>query len=105
VSQCSHHDGRVQLGRLDDEWHGESGGGRQAAAAVTAALVPICFSREKADVGRATKLGELKASKASYEQTEFVMKTAWATFPGKEEPNRDVAEVCAAQFLKTGAAK
>jgi hypothetical protein len=76
---------------------------RQSDAAVTAALVPICLARVKADVASATKLGELKAFTASYEQTEFVMKTGWATFAGKEDPNRDVAEACAAQLLKTAA--
>jgi hypothetical protein len=78
---------------------------KQADAAVTAALVPICLAGEKSDVARAKKLGELTAITSSYEQTEFVMKTGWATFPGKEDPNRDVAEACAAQLLKTAAAK
>lgn len=77
----------------------------QAEAAVTAALVPICLAGEKADVARAKKLGELKAISSSYEQTEFVMKTGWATFPGQTEPNRAVAEICAAAVLKTAAAK
>ena len=78
---------------------------KQADAAVTAALVPICLAREKADVTSATKLGELKAFTASYEQTEFVMKTGWATFPGQADPNRAVAEACAAALLKTAEAK
>jgi hypothetical protein len=78
---------------------------KQADAAVTAVLVPICLAGEKSDVARAKKLGELTAITSSYEQTEFVMKTGWATFPGKEDPNRDVAEACAAQLLKTAAAK
>jgi hypothetical protein len=77
----------------------------QAEAAVTAALVPICLAGEKADAARTKKLGELKAISSSYEQTEFVMKTGWATFPGQTDPNRAVAEVCAAAVLKTAAAK
>jgi hypothetical protein len=78
---------------------------KQADAAVTAALVPICLAGEKSDVARAKKLGELTAITSSYEQTEFVMKAGWATFPGKQDPNRDVAEACASQLLKTAAAK
>lgn len=78
---------------------------KQADAAVTAALVPICLAGGKSDVARAKKLGELTALTSSYEQTEFVMKTGWATFPGREDPNRDVAEACAAQLLKTAATK
>ena len=78
---------------------------KQADAAVTAALVPICLAGEKADVARAKKLGELTAITSSWEQTEFVMKTGWATFPGQADPNRAVAEACAAGVLKTAAAK
>jgi hypothetical protein len=76
---------------------------KQADAAVTAALVPICLAGEKADLGRAKKLGALTAMTSSYDQTEFVMKTGWATFPGQAEPNRAVAEACATGLLKTAA--
>ena len=78
---------------------------KQADAAVTAALVPICLAGQKADVARAKKLGELTAITSSWEQTEFVMKTGWATFPGQAEPNREVAEACASAVLKTASAK
>lgn len=77
----------------------------RADAAVTTTLVPICLAREKADVARAKKLGELTALTSSYEQTEFVMKTGWATFPGQDDPNRAVAEACASAVLKTAAVK
>jgi hypothetical protein len=77
----------------------------QAYAAVTPALVPVCLAGEKADLARAKKLGELTALTSSYDQTEFVMKTGWATFPGQADPNRAVAEACASALLKTAAAK
>ena len=76
----------------------------QADAAVTGALVPIRVAGEKADVASG-KLGELTAIASSYEQTEFVMKAGWATFPGQADPNRAVAEACAAALLKTAVAK
>jgi hypothetical protein len=50
-------------------------------------------------------MAELNAISSSYEQTEFVMKTGWATFPGQADPNRSVAEACAAALLKTAQAK
>ena len=78
---------------------------KQADAAVTAALVPVCLAGEKADRARAKKLGELTAITSSWEQTEFLMKTGWATFPGQSDPNRAVAEACASALLKTAAAK
>ena len=74
-------------------------------AAVTSALVPICLAQHKNDVARAKQVGQLKAMTSSYEQTEFVMKTGWATFPGKEEPNRDVAQACAAARVDVARAK
>ena len=78
---------------------------KRADAAVTATLVPICLARGKIDPAKGTKLADLKAITSSYEQTEFVMKTGWATFPGKNDPNRDVAEACASALLKTAAAQ
>ena len=77
----------------------------QADTAVTTALVPICLAGKRADLAYAKKLGELTAITSSYEQTEFVMKAGWATFPGQADPNRAVAEACASALLKTAAAK
>ena len=78
---------------------------QRADAAVTTALIPICLSQAKVDASKGKKLGELKAITASYDQTDFVMKAGWATFPGKADPNRDVAEACAAALVKAAAAK
>jgi hypothetical protein len=77
----------------------------RAEAAVTSTLVPFCVAREKADATKGKKLGELRAITSSYDQTDFVMKTGWATFPGTPDPNRNVAEACASALLKTAAAK
>jgi predicted dienelactone hydrolase len=73
----------------------------QADTAVTTALVPLCISKSKADAGAAKKMGELKALASSYEQRDFVTKTGWATVPGSDDPNSDVADACAAALLKT----
>jgi len=78
---------------------------RRADAAVTTALVPICLAQDKVDATKGKKLGELKAITTSYEQTDFVMKAGWATFPGQADPNRDVAEACASALLKTAASQ
>ena len=77
----------------------------RADAAVTTALIPICLAQQKVDATKGKKLGELRAITASYEQTDFVMKSGWATFPGKADPNRDVAEACAAALVKAADAK
>ncbi len=78
---------------------------QRADAAVTAALIPICLAQQKVDVIKGKKLGELRAITTSYDQTDFVMKSGWATFPGKTEANRDVAEACAAALVKAADAK
>jgi hypothetical protein len=74
---------------------------QQADTAVTAALVPLCIAQSKADRAGLKKMGELKALTSSYEQRNFVTQTGWATVPGSDDPNRDVAEACAAALLKT----
>jgi hypothetical protein len=73
----------------------------QADTAVTMALVPLCIAKSKADGASLKKMVELKALGSSYEQRDFVTKTGWATVPGSDDPNRDVAEACAAALLKT----
>ena len=74
---------------------------QQADAAVTTALVPLCVAQSKADGATVKKMVELKALSSSYDQRDFVTKTGWATVPGSPDPNRDVAEACAAALLKT----
>ncbi|MBI3825854.1 MAG: hypothetical protein HY294_07655 [Candidatus Rokubacteria bacterium] len=71
----------------------------RATVAVTAALVPVCLEKSKADPARIKKLGELKALTTSYDQRDAVVKGGWATVGGGEA-NRDVAEECASQLLK-----
>jgi hypothetical protein len=78
---------------------------QRADTAVTAALIPVCLAQQKVDATKGKKLGELRAIATSYEQTDFVMKSGWATFPGKTEANRDVAEACAAALVKAADAK
>jgi pimeloyl-ACP methyl ester carboxylesterase len=73
----------------------------QADTAVTTALVPICIAKSKADGAVVKKMGELRALASSYDQRDFVTKTGWATVPGSDDPNSDVAEAWAAARLKT----
>ena len=73
----------------------------QADAAVTTALVPLCIAKAKADGATVKRMGELEALTSSYDQRDFVTKVGWATVPGSDDPNRDVAEACAAALLKT----
>ena len=74
----------------------------RSATAVTAALVPVCLEKSKADPAGAKKLVALKALTSSYDQRDAVVQGGWATF-GPGEANRDVAEACASALLKVAA--
>ena len=76
----------------------------RSSAAVTAALVPVCLEKSKADPGVVKKVGALKALTSSYEQREAVVRDGWATV-GAGEANATVAEACASELLKVAAAK
>jgi hypothetical protein len=69
---------------------------QQADAAVTSALVPLCIAQSRADSAVLKRMADLKALASSYDQRDFVTKTGWATAPGTQDPNREVAEACAA---------
>lgn len=74
----------------------------RSSAAVTAALVPVCLEKSKADPAVAKKMGALKALTSSYDQRDAVLKDGWATVGGGEG-NRDVAEACVTELLKMAA--
>jgi dienelactone hydrolase len=78
---------------------------QQANAAVTSAPTPVCLAKAKRDPASAKKVGELRAIDYSYQQQQFVIEAGWASMPGSDEPNRQVAETCASQLLKTAEAK
>jgi hypothetical protein len=67
--------------------------------AVTAALVPVCLEKSKADPAARTKLGALRALSSSYDQRDAVIKDGWASVGGGEA-NRDVAEACANKLVE-----
>jgi len=67
---------------------------------MVAALAPICadkFERAaKADNDLVVKLNAVD----SWMRDDHLMKAGWATFPGRAEPDRDVASACA-ELLNT----
>ena len=87
-------------------WTTGSGADRLAmersTAAVTAALVPVCLEKSKADPAGAKKLVALKAMSSTYDQRDAVVQGGWATF-GPSEANRDVADACVSALLKVAA--
>lgn len=66
--------------------------------AVVKRLAPICVLQFTRDPGKDQKLKELKAA-GSYQAGEYVEKQGWATIPGEEKPDSNVASECARLLL------
>jgi len=64
-----------------------------ARNAVVAALVPICVEQSAQDPKAVETLARLKDT-SSYQRSDMLMKTGWATMPGSSDPQRDVARAC-----------
>ena len=93
--------GAVALAIVDFPWGGWVTGSAAEAMAferaqneVVAALLPICVAQAAADPENGARLSELKEIR-SYQRTEVLMKTGWATTPGSVDPDRALAKACA----------
>ncbi len=64
-----------------------------ATQEVTLAMVPGCLNAAAADPERIAKLATIQES-SSFGRSRAVMATGWATFPGTDQPNRDLAVAC-----------
>lgn len=92
--------GAALVGVVGFSWGGWVTGGsadRMASALseenVIAALVPFCVDRSRSDVDRVAKLATIREA-ATYQRRDAVMTTGWATVPGSDGPNRDLAAAC-----------
>lgn len=72
----------------------------QSESAVLSALTPICVAQFQAEPGqmRETQIAAMEKL-SSWEQGEIVAKQGWATLPGSDEPNDDLAERCSERLL------
>jgi fructose-1,6-bisphosphatase len=77
-----------------------TGGSARAMAAqsgkdaVMERLVPICVYQFNQDLGKDQKLTELKDI-STYQRRAYVEEHGWATMPGEEKADRQVASACA----------
>ncbi|MDH3659360.1 MAG: hypothetical protein OEU92_04905 [Alphaproteobacteria bacterium] len=101
--------GAVALAIVGFSWGGwvtggtaEKIAGDRAESAVVAALAPICVVQFQRESGFDTKLGELNEIK-SYQRAAFIEEGGWATMPGGEKGNKDVAKACAEMITKLAA--
>ncbi|MEO3414945.1 hypothetical protein AAFO92_09840 [Roseovarius sp. CAU 1744] len=62
---------------------------------VIAALLPVCLDMSRNDSDRVAKLTTIREA-STYKQRDAVISAGWATMPGSETPNRDLAQACLA---------
>ncbi|AHD00898.1 hypothetical protein [Leisingera methylohalidivorans] len=60
---------------------------------VIEALVPVCLDIARTDTNRVARLTEIREA-SSYKRREIVMAAGWATVPGSQSPDRDLAQAC-----------
>lgn len=92
--------GAVSVGVFGFSWGGwmTDGGANKLASAmaqddVIAALVPICLDMSRTDDERIAKLATIRAA-TSFKRRDAVMAAGWATTPGSDAPNQDLAKAC-----------
>lgn len=62
---------------------------------VVAAMVPVCLDMARSDPARTDKLTTIRAA-ATHQRRDAVMAAGWATMPGTDAPDRDIALACLA---------
>jgi hypothetical protein len=94
--------GAIALAIVGFNWGGWVTGGNaetlaknSAAAAVVAALTPICVEKFRQATGASANLAEMRRATYVWDQSKFIEKGGWATMPGSTEPNSAVARACA----------
>lgn len=77
----------------------------QANQAVITAMTPICVARfnELAEMARETHIAALE-EESSWSQGDYIEEQGWATMPGAEEPNDEIAEACSEKLLEAAGA-
>jgi alpha/beta superfamily hydrolase len=60
---------------------------------VVASMVPVCLDMARSDPARVDKLEMIRAT-ATYQRRDALMTAGWATVPGTDAPNRDIAQAC-----------
>lgn len=92
--------GGAFVGIVGFSWGGwMTGGGAEEMAKklaeeeVIAALVPVCLDMSRADSERVAKLATIREA-SNFRRRDAVIATGWATMPGSDAPNRDLALAC-----------
>jgi hypothetical protein len=70
----------------------------RSSGEVVAALLPICVVQAEADAKYPARLAKLKGQ-PSYQQSQTVVESGWATMPGSEKPHLALSRECAKQLV------
>lgn len=62
---------------------------------VISSMVPVCLDIAQSDPDRAGKLDTIRSAE-SYKRRDAVMEAGWATVPGADAPDREIAQACLA---------
>ena len=96
--------GAVFVGIVGFTWGGWVTGGTAQDRAMTmshndvvAAMVPVCLDIAQTDPDRRAKIAAIQDA-SKYQRRDALMKAGWATVPGAESPDRDIAEACLASL-------
>jgi hypothetical protein len=94
--------GAVFVGVVGFTWGGWVTGGTANDRAmamsrddVVASMVPVCVDMARTDPARAEKLATIRGA-STYQRRHALMTAGWATMPGADAPNRDIAQACLA---------
>lgn len=68
---------------------------------VTLAMVPVCLGLSEADPEREEKL-EILQDLTGFGRRNAMLETGWATRPGSDKPDRDLADACLAELKIDG---
>lgn len=60
---------------------------------VVASMVPVCLDMAQSDPARVSKLATIRDT-STFQRRNAVMEAGWATMPGTETPDRDLALAC-----------
>ncbi len=60
---------------------------------VVAAMVPVCLDMARTDPERMAKMATIRTA-STYQQSTALMEAGWATMPGRDAPDREIARAC-----------
>lgn len=96
--------GAAAIGLVGFTWGGWVTGGTAHDRAmamshddVVAAMVPVCLNMARKDPERVAKLATIRDA-STYQRRDALMEAGWATVPGAEAPDRDIAQACLASL-------